>query len=459
MYVEKLTGLKMISFWRVATNSIFPQHHSFENNRTTLTMAAPPSKPSPSNQAVQQTSENVESTQPVTKRATEVISQDVSLVEAYAHSEASDSYKLSKHLLAEGDFEQALTSIEKGIEAVKDTLPESAMAPFHYLYGTTLLYHIEESTDTAMTVGNQNSEETADDMQIAWENLEAARILVENLLSTPIGDQEKRKLQLDSAQIALREGDLQRMNGRYSDAIQDYHTCLHFRKMHLGPYDRKIADAQYNLGLSHLSSSSELQKDVSPETSEVTADSKKVGQEHCQKGIELYVSCARTLCGHIALLCGMEPTDILEREKMAGLKTTGLETEPSSSEKAQMLRAWRESVATLSPLAAGDLAVDDLRHLLDEIQEIVDEAERSQDAVRQASQLKAQAQKAADENGEEIGADGSVTTIGFGNPALSAEVAVGEQAQPMMVVKRKKKKRDEGEDGKPEAVENKRTKT
>jgi hypothetical protein len=164
----------------------------------------------------------------------------------------------------------------------------------------------------------------------------------------------------------------------------------------------------------------------------------------------------------------VEPSDILEKmnHKQAGLKTTGLEEESSSSEKSQTLRDWRENVANLSPSDAGDLTVEDLRQLLDEIQETVDEAERSQDAVRQASQMRVQAQKAADGEGGELGADGSTTTIGFGKPTLSGEVPpvatttqATAQAKPMMVIKKKKKKRDEDEDSKPAAVESKRAKT
>eukprot|EP00980_Cylindrotheca_fusiformis_P007769 scaffold1650_cov135-Cylindrotheca_fusiformis.AAC.4 len=425
-------------------------------------MAAPPAKPSPSNQAVQTSSEKAESLQPETETSIAVKKQDVSLVEAYENAESSDFYKLAKHLLAEGSFDEALTSIEKGIEDAKEKQTKFGMAPFHYLYGTTLLYHIEESTDTAMTVENQSGDETPDDMQIAWENLEAARILVENLLSTSISDQKKLKLQLDLAQIALREGDLQRMNGRYIDAIRDYQTCLDFRMLHLGQYDRKIADAQYNLGLSYLSSSSELLKDEPTPTSENASDRIKIGQEQCEKGIDLYIECANTLCGQIALLCGLEPSTFFEEKRTpeAGLKTTGLGGKAPVNEKAQTLREWRENIARLSASFKDDPAVIDLCQLLDEIQETVDEAKASQDAVRQASQLRARAQNAADGNGEETGVGGSTSTIGFGNPISSGKaVALGlsAQAKPMMVVK-KKKKRDEDEDGKPKAVENKRTK-
>ena len=106
-------------------------------------MAAPPSKPdSPSNQPVQQTGgeNNVEASstsatqQPVEENPTlaaKASASSVSPIEAYENSETSDFYKLAKHLLAEGDFEAALTSIEKGIEEVKkdSQTHESAIAP------------------------------------------------------------------------------------------------------------------------------------------------------------------------------------------------------------------------------------------------------------------------------------------------------------------------------------------
>lgn len=323
-----------------------------------------------------------------------------------------------------------------------------------------------------MTVENAQ-DSPADDMQIAWENLEAARILVENLLKKTLTEQKKMKLQLDLAQISLREADLQRMNGRYSDAIQDYNTCLKFRKIHLGQFDRKIADAQYNLGLSYLSHSAEILKQENSEACNqtMTVDRKNMAREHCQKGIQLYIDCAQTFCGQIALACGVEPLEVLQtnNEKQAGFKTTGLdEDQLSSSEYAQNLRTWRKAVANLYPSAAGDLTdVNDLRQLLDEIQETVDEAEQSQDAVRQASQLNVQAQKAAQADGHvEVGPDGATTTIGFGNPTLSAAQAMpqpvsastAQQAKPMMVIKKKKKKRED-DDSKPAATASKRPKT
>jgi tetratricopeptide (TPR) repeat protein len=534
--------------------------HSFEIHLFS-TMAAPPSKPSPSNKEVQQTTDEatslatakavVNETPVVDYTATEEEKQEsfepTITIPSYEISESSEHYVLAKLLLDEGDFEQALASIEQGIETCKALLmsigvePDlhECMAPFHYLYGTTLLYSIEESTDTQLTttVGDTNTAsgpeeeeeasvpaaaasaaqeeqdsppppaENADDMEIAWENLEAARNILEGMLTSDnkISQEFKSKLQLDLAQMLLREGDLQRMNGRYVEAIQDYESCLQLFSLLLEPFSRKIADAHYNLGLSYLSHSGELQKEETSETnnnntnttSSDYANRQKLSHEMCRKGMDCYVACAKTLCGQLALLCGVEASSVLATstgtqgtQGKAGFKTTGLDNDDarpvssSSSEASQTLSVWRRNVADLSPLEAGAGAgdpntVEDLRQLLDEIQETVDEAERSQDAVRQASQMKVQAQNAITKSDEAELSSGSggttataminnpwaniTTTIGFDKPTMEAKpaaaAAVGQT--PMMVVK-KKKKRDvtttEGEDAKPSA-DAKRAKT
>ena len=169
----------------------------------------------------------------------------------------------------------------------------------------------------------------------------------------------------------------------------------------------------------------------------------KVGQEHCRKGVQLYVNCAQTLCGQIASLCAVDPSVILiEQETVkGGFKTTGMdEADLAMSNASQSLSAWRKTVASLTPVEEDDPRLADLRELLDEIQETVDEAERSQQAVREATQLKLRAQKAVTESD-----DGATTQIGFGkatmDPAAVAEAATA--AKPMMVVKKKKKRDNE----------------
>lgn len=306
------------------------------------------------------------------------------------------------------------------------------------------------------------------------------------------------------AQIHLREGDLQRINGNYTSAVGDYSICLKTLLQHDHTRDeennirnlgRKIADTQYNLGLTYLTSSSDLQKQIadaeignsdasmSPkEKDEATQHRRKavvLAKEHCQKGIQQYFDCARTFCNIIANRLGIDSETILlsakstsngmiedSRKPPAGLKTTGLDDESSAhttatstkTDVSKTLNAWRKIVAKLVE-SFGErenaLALLDIVQVLNEIQEIIDEAERSQEAVFQAATIRVKAQQAAAALEDEGAAgaavanpDGSTTTIGFGPVAsfvaASETVNVSAKPQPMMVVKKKKKRRHSG---------------
>lgn len=438
-------------------------------------------------------------------------------IPTYETSESSEKYLLAKSLLSSGDFEKSLEVIEEAIQetreilgsqGVEDSDLHESMAPFHYLYGTTLLYSIEESNDTQMTVAQteddvvvdaeapqeeeepeddsaeaKNNDETSssndkkddddnknnnepvepnvEDMEIAWENLDTARNIVQLMLSDAKERTETQlaKLQLDLAQILLREGDLQRMNGRYSEAILDYEACLKIRQRWLPPFDRKIADAQYNLGLSYLSNSTDLQKQENPDEKVLS-----LAQDHCQKGVQLYLDCSYTLCGQMASLCAVDPhTTIFCTDQgpatKAGMKTTGMnEADIVVSSASQTLTAWRKAISSLKPVDGeeDDPLFVDLKELLDEIQETIDEAQQSQQAVREASQLKHQAQKAL----VTVTEDGATTQIGFGPSTITpiVEPSTTTSDKPMMIVK-KKKKRDDENTAQEHIHEAKRTKT
>ena len=297
----------------------------------------------------------------------------------------------------------------------------------------------------------------------------------------------------DLAQIHLREGDLQRINGNYTSAVGDYSTCLQTLLQHnntvdedniVRDLDRKIADTQYNLGLTYLTSSSDLQKEVAgadntnadattnPKEKEEAAQHRRkatvLATEHCQKGIQQHFDCAKTFCKILAKLCGVDPDTILSaagsgtdhdatgdaKKPPAGPKTTGLEDEGGSrTEASKTLSSWRATVAGLvKSRNPGDRALDILQ-VLDEIQETIDEAERSQEAVFQAATIRVRAQRAAAGDEAVDNPDGSTTTIGFGPGASSVAASVTAtavsatadpaiaDAKPMMVVKKKKKRK------------------
>ncbi|KAL3928385.1 MAG: hypothetical protein SGARI_005050 [Bacillariaceae sp.] len=351
------------------------------------------------------------------------------------------------------------------------------------------------------------AEDDAEDIQIAWENFEVARAIVEKMLTNYQyqSPEEEKKLKLDLAQILLREGDLQRMNGRYTSAIQDYSQCLELRQAYLDKWNRKIADTQFNLGLTYLQSSSDLQKETTEAAASsggdgsgapaapTTPNAQALAKEHCEKGIALHVECAKTFGGILADLLGASPEGLLKtatdvtgddaatKPATAGFKTTGLDDDMASSattEASQNLNRLRKAVTSLvaSNPAQDTVASDsvyDIQQVLDEIQETVDEAERSLDAVRQAAQIKIQAQQqAAALSGPADGTvvstaeDGATTSIGFGpastTSATAAAAPAAPSAQPMMVVKKKKKRSvEEEQDSKPaaEPENSKRAKT
>ena len=406
----------------------------------------------------------------------------------YVNSEATIFYQDAKRLLVEGDFETALTRIEAGINACQSLLLQLGMqevdlheslAPFHYLYGTTLLYSLEESSSdqqqmTASAPGEDD--ELADDMQIAWENLEAARTIVQTMLTT-VPQTQVQKLELDLAQIYLRSADLQRMNGRYPDAIQDYHACLELRLKYsetLGP--RKLADVYTNLGLSYLNSSTELQKELSPEESVGVnlAERQALSVEHLQQGLEHYLQSAKMLLQRAAALCG---TSIQEDSNKVPAVAAAAAAAPTTSEQSQQLSALRTQLDSWKVTSADPDDQDeftDLKLFVEEIQETMDNAGTSVDALKQASHLKIQAQQAA-EGKPTTDADGVTTQIGFGGatstttteqnpwanlnvkPAATEDDSSKKPAATMMVVK-KKKKRDapEEETKKPAAQEQKK---
>ncbi|KAL7560631.1 hypothetical protein ACA910_001317 [Epithemia clementina (nom. ined.)] len=287
----------------------------------------------------------------------------VSLLDfSYEASKASAVYTQAKEWLQEGNYEAALTQIaEQGIQVLLEqlqlqrqlSLEEATMhislAPFHYLYGTTLLYSIEEATEeqnpqqqqegveepgaendenqeqnrpenehnendddddpaefnandmvfvmpTQQPSGQQSAEhhpaqppqldeEQYEDLQIAFENLDTSRLLLEQYIQekelegSTQRDDILPQLQLDLAQILLREGDLQRFNGQYKAAIDDYTRCLHLRRRQQQQHQnngtplRSIADVHYNLALTYSllvveSSSSSLSLPQEPEEEE-----------------------------------------------------------------------------------------------------------------------------------------------------------------------------------------------
>ena len=216
----------------------------------------------------------------------------------YNSTEASDAYLLAKNLMQAGDFDNAMETIGTAMGILTSQLPDSSdavhpsLGPLYYLYGTTLLYVIEESTDNLQSPEG-DGEDDADDTQIAWENLETARMILDKM------ENRNDKLNLDLAQIHLRLGDLQRANGRYHDSVSDYRNCLELRQTILGPYDRKVADTQYSLGLvcMMLAAEGDAQQQQQPSAGEAPLMiSPELREEYRTKALTHYLEAAKSFC-------------------------------------------------------------------------------------------------------------------------------------------------------------------
>lgn len=385
------------------------------------------------------------------------------VVLSYDSAQQSAHYTAAKACLNAGNFEEALETIEKGINDTKETLLKlgktddqisfhESMAPFHYLYGTTLLYSIEETEDT--TKAPTQGEDELEDTQIAWENLELARTILERMQN------KNHQRNLDLAQVYLRSGDLHRMNGRYQDAVEDFNCCLKLREGNpeLGPYNRKIADTHYNLGLAYMllvtdKPAAEEGEDGQPVPAPTpTAEDKAKDAANRAFSLHHYFMCGKTLCGQMATLCGKDADSFVSvTSDVPSLKSTGEEGDVDSPEATQrklMVLSGRVQELLQSKGAISDPELfEELTQLFEEIVETVQEAENSEKGVQEVTDMKASIAAAIAGQTEESvndAADGdtkptAVATIGFGSSAATSATAA---ARPVMVVKKKKRQAD-----------------
>jgi tetratricopeptide (TPR) repeat protein len=397
---------------------------------------------------------------------------DAPPVPTYQSSEVSDFYQSAKALLKSGDFEDALSTIEEGIAWTQQQLQAAgidaslheSMAPFHYLYGTTLLYSIEESNDTStmpeplttVEAAAQDENETVphdddapeapavEDMEIAWEHLETARTILEQMLLHSNVD----ALRADLAQVLLRAGDLQRLNGAYAASVADYTACLKYYDANQTPlYSRKRADVHCNLGAVYFNlvvQAKTADPSSNPDNGTVMTtqerESKMAYHRGC--GYHHYYKCARTLVGIIAQGLGVaDPKEWFEQveksEEPYACTMYDVQNEHYPQFIRTHLRSLRQFVSNqvASPNELSD-DVQDCLVLLEEIQETIEEAETSEQGVVEATAMKeeitALVAAQCDSQQEESEA--------FGSATAAASTAV---AQTVAVVRKKKPRPDE----------------
>jgi tetratricopeptide (TPR) repeat protein len=416
-------------------------------------------------------------------------------IPTYQSSKTSSCYQNAKALLNAGEFEKALETLMESMDWTRSQLANlvddvesidlhDSLAPLHYLFGTTLLYNIEESSDDNQQMtetietgedeedperdvnasfenGNneeedeepvENDENCIDDMQNAWDHLDTARIILERMLEQNSAGVDDSELRDDLAQVLLRQGDSQRYSGVLESAVESYSSCLgHLTSGEAGSdrYTRKIADVHCNLGVVYFNLVLK-ESDEEPEDGQETSEQKR--NFYRQQGYIHYYECAKSLAGIVAELSGsIDPKDLFCRaESLPNFKTTGEdEDETGMSGKVHpklICIQLRQLLGLVRELSVPDCSKEQALaciDILEDVLETVEEAENAEKGVAEATAMKdeisAMAQGQASEN------DGA-TSVGF------AAVDVAQAAsQPITMLVAKKKKRDidaEGEDAK-----------
>ncbi|XP_038650101.1 nuclear autoantigenic sperm protein isoform X2 [Scyliorhinus canicula] len=85
--------------------------------------------------------------------------------------------------------------------------------------------------------------EEVDNLQLAWEMLELAKVIFQR--------QESKKIQLCAAQAYLKLGEVGIESENYMQAIEDFRECLSIQAKHLEPHNRLLAETHYQLGLAY----------------------------------------------------------------------------------------------------------------------------------------------------------------------------------------------------------------
>lgn len=109
--------------------------------------------------------------------------------------------------------------------------------------GTCAADTSEAEDDNVDSAEKDGESEEVDNLQLAWEMLELAKVIFKR--------QEAKEIQLYAAQAYLKLGEVGIESENYIQAIEDFNECLNIQQKHLGPHNRLLAETHYQLGLAY----------------------------------------------------------------------------------------------------------------------------------------------------------------------------------------------------------------
>uniref|UniRef100_A0A670IUW3 Nuclear autoantigenic sperm protein n=1 Tax=Podarcis muralis TaxID=64176 RepID=A0A670IUW3_PODMU len=101
---------------------------------------------------------------------------------------------------------------------------------------------VEEDKENDSTVEEKESEEDdVGNLELAWDMLELAKVIYKR--------QDTKEAQLLVAQAHLKLGEVSIESENYSQAIEEFRSCLALQQKYLEAHDRLLAETHYHLGL------------------------------------------------------------------------------------------------------------------------------------------------------------------------------------------------------------------
>ncbi|XP_049580770.1 nuclear autoantigenic sperm protein isoform X2 [Syngnathus scovelli] len=91
--------------------------------------------------------------------------------------------------------------------------------------------------------GDKEEEDDVDNLQLAWEMLEVAKVIFKR--------KESKEQQLMAAQTLLKLGEVGAEAGNYPQALEDFQECLALQLKHLPPHSRLLAETHYHVAAMH----------------------------------------------------------------------------------------------------------------------------------------------------------------------------------------------------------------
>ncbi|TYZ63370.1 hypothetical protein PybrP1_010114 [[Pythium] brassicae (nom. inval.)] len=393
-------------------------------------------------------------------------------------------------LLKEKRLEEAVVVYEDLLRTMIETENQSdslAVAPVYYQYGHSMLLLAEatasvfggsvappEAGSDADADAEQDAKNTADDLEVAWEMLEVARVIYSRFPN-------ELAVEKELARVYMRLGDLGMESDVFEQAKSDYEKSLQLRQKIIAqtqdPDTTLLADLYCCLAISCIYQESKLQADDGDDadgdgdSADPSARQDEIRRRESE-GLAYYVLAGRVMADNIHRVAGAcaqvfqdfaaariprySAADGADTARGA-VKAKGKGKSKLQPQKPELrflmpdgMDAVRDAFLACAqvlkgPAASGDAAESlspDEAQLLEYMEIYVELKEKVDGILESASaEAVAPASSSGKRNADALADDAheaAITTIGFGATATATEAA---EAAPVNVISVKKRKR------------------